>query len=138
MDKRYAVLRDAEYYGGDVQHPQGWEITVAILSDEEGETICIGTLDECSDWMGTLDDERHELSHGMAGYHYRIAEVLDDNAEYNHWTDAYVSWDGCPEGDDQETNCAWAEDEAYNNDGILYIANPTSSYGIIVDLSTEI
>lgn len=154
--KKYAVLKDVQYYHGDVQHTKGWDIKVAHISDETGVTICIGTLKECQDWMSTLDDGKHYLQHGEASYHYRIAEVLDANADYQGWIDTISDWDGCPseDGSDYDANCQWAEQQAYDNNGVLpvssilfslnshiidiHIAPAKDGHIILVDLNTQV
>lgn len=138
-EKRYAVLEDVGYYGGDVQHPSGWRLTVATIADNGNETDCIGTIDECNEWIEELNDGPTYLSHGQVSKSYRIAEILDDDADYQGWLDG-VDWDGCPseDGSDYDANAAWAEDRSYNNDGILPIASNDSSRLLLVDLSPAI
>jgi hypothetical protein len=136
--KKYAVITDTEYYGGDCQHPKGWSISVATTADEDGETICIGTLDECKIWLDEIYAGRIYLNHGEAGKSYRIAEIIDGDADYQSWLDSYISWSDCPAGDDYDVNTEWAETTTYNERGQLYIDHPAAPFGLIVDLSTEV
>lgn len=133
-DKLYAVIEDTTYYDGDCQHPQGWRISIASIGSEDGEDYCIGSIEECQDWLDRIYDGHIYLNHGEAGKSYRIAEIIDDNADYQSWIDSITNWDGCPEGDDYDINTAWAESQAYNNNGHLYINHPQGYYGLIVDL----
>lgn len=137
-ERQYAVLQDVGYFGGDCQHPSGWRLTVATVTDNGYETDCIGTLEECRDWLEELNNEATYLSHGQASKSYRIAEVLDDDADYQGWLDG-IDWDGCPsdDGSDYDANTAWAEDMAYNDDGVLPIAANNSSRLLLVDLDPE-
>lgn len=133
--RQYAVLEDVGYYANDCQHPSGWRLEVATITDKGNETDCIGTLEECVDWLGELNDETTYLSHGQASKSYRIAEILDEDADYQGWLDG-LDWDGCPseDGDDYDANTAWAEDRAYTNNGILPIASNNSSRLLLIDL----
>ena len=134
-NKMYAVVKDTQYYHGDVQHPSGYSLKVVSMSDEDSETRCVGALDECRQRMEELDQERHYLSHGEASYHYRIVEVLEEDADYQSWLDG-VDLDGCPseDGSDYDANCAWAEQQAYESDGILPIPDAISSL-VLVNLT---
>ncbi|MDP2815990.1 MAG: hypothetical protein Q8O19_04860, partial [Rectinemataceae bacterium] len=60
----------------DMQHPSGWNLSVAIRTDNGDETDCIGTREECEEWLEELNDEPTYLSHGQASKSYRIAEIL--------------------------------------------------------------
>lgn len=136
-EEKYAVLADVGYYGGDVQHPQGWSLSVAAVSDGDSDAIeCIGTLDECKNWLEQLNDEPTYLSHGQASQSYRMACIVEEDTDYQHWLDTYVDWDGCPseDGSDYDANVAWAEQQAYDNDGILPV-HGAGYYPILVDLS---
>jgi hypothetical protein len=140
-NKKYAVICDTEYYGGDCQHPKGWSVSVATYADEKGESPCIGTLEECRAWLDDIYDGRIYLNHGEAGKSYRIAEIIDDDAIYDSWIDSQ-SWDGCPyeepkNEEEHGANCEWAETKIYGNKGYLYINHHTNYNGLIVDLSTE-
>ena len=137
-EKKYAVIQDVEYYDGDCQHPKGWSVSVATYSDEKGEFPCIGTIEECQEWLYEIYNGRIYLNNGEAGKSYRIAEVMDDDAIYQAWLDTYISWDGCPEGDDYDVNTEWAETKTYEDKGLLYINHPNNYNGLIVDLSTEV
>jgi hypothetical protein len=138
-ERRYVVIEDVGYYDGDVQHPSGWQLSVASLTDNGDEIDCIGTLEECEGWLEDLNDEPTYLGHGQASKSYRIAEILDDDADYQGWLDG-EDWDGCPseDGSDYDANTAWAEDRAYQNDGILPIAANNSSRLLLIDLSPEV
>ena len=135
-DRQYAVLEDVTYYHGDIQHPMGWRLSVATIQDGGDEVDCIGTLDDCNDWLAQINDPPTYLSHGQAGKSYRIAEILDDDADYQGWLDSR-DWEGCPseDGSDYDGNTQWAEEQAYNNDSILPIASNNSSRLLLVDLS---
>lgn len=133
MEKKYAVIRDTEYYQGDSQHPEGWGVAIATICDESGEETCIGTLDECQAWEERLADESVYLSGNQAGYSYRVVEVIDDSANYQDWLDS-VDWEGCPEGQDYSADCRWAEECAYDTGGYLYVDNPAVYNGLIIDL----
>ena len=136
-EKKYAVIQDVEYYDGDCQHPKGWSVSVTTYADDKGEFPCIGTLEECQEWLDEIYNGRIYLNHGEAGKSYRIVEIIDDNADYQSWLDTYVSWTDCPEGDDFDVNTEWAETTTYNERGQIYISHPAAPYGLIVDLSTE-
>lgn len=106
---------------------------------------CIGTLAECEAWEADLNEGPCYLGNGEASGHTRIAEIVYTDADYQGWIDSIDSWDGCPSEDDSDydANTAWAEDQAYQRDGVLPIAGPlsngrnTDGYGnlILVDLS---
>ena len=130
MNKQYAVLKDVTYYGGNCQHPSGWGLSVAAVNGDD----CIGTLQDCKDWLDMLDDAPTYLDHGEAGKSYRIAEILDDDADYQSWVDA-VDWSDCPGNDDDyDGNCAWAEQIAYDNNEQLVIAQSDCSRLMLIDL----
>lgn len=134
MEEKYVVLQDIEYYGGNCQHPDGWELR--IETDGDGREL-VGSLEDCKDWMDEITDRPTYLSHGMAGYTHRIARVVDDNATYQDWLDL-VDWEGCPgDPDDYDDNCQWAATRAYETDDVIYIDSQTNSGGYIVDLNTD-
>lgn len=139
MDERkYAVIEDVGYYDGDVQHPSGWKLSVATLQDEGNEIDCIGTSEQCEEWLEEINDEPTYLSHGQASKSYRIAEILDDDADYQGWLDS-LDWEGCPskDGSDYDANTAWAEDRAYAQDGVLPIEANNSSRLLLINLTVE-
>lgn len=137
-EKKFAVLENATYYAGDCQHPSGWALSVATIVDRGAETDCIGTREECEEWLEQLNDEPTYLSHGQAGKSYLIAEIVDDDADYQTWLDG-LDWDGCPseDGSDYDANCAWAEDRAYQKDGILPIQHNNKSGLLLINLTVE-
>lgn len=137
-ERRYAVIEDVGYYDGDVQHPSGWRLSVATMPDNGNEVDCIGTLEECEAWLEELNDAPTYLSHGQASKSNRIAEILDDEADYQGWLDG-LDWDGCPseDGSDYDANTAWAEDRAYRQDGILPIPANNSSHLLLIKLTVE-
>lgn len=97
-------------------------------------TYCIGTLAECQDWMEALNDTPTYLSHGQAGKSHRIALILDDDADYQSWLDG-VDWADCPgDDDDYDGNTIWAEDRAYEFDGILPVQGNDGRL-LLVDLA---
>jgi hypothetical protein len=137
--EKYAVLEHVEYYGGDVQHPSGWGLEVATITDNSQyptDVVCIGSLDECQVWLEQLNAAPYYLSHGQAGQWYSIAEVLDDDTDYQSWLDS-LDWEGCPseDGSDYDANTAWAEDRAYYNKDILPIQYPGNSKLVLVNLT---
>ncbi len=137
MEKQqYAVIRDTSYYQGDCQHPRGWTVEIETIHPQE--EICIGTLKECEGWKEELESERCTFCHNEAGYTYKIVKVIESNIDYQHWLDAYVDWDGCPseDGSDYDANCDWAENQAYENDGTLFVFGyPYDYIGHVIDLS---
>lgn len=141
MEKTYAVIQDVEYYQGDCQHPKGWSIDIATYADEAGEFACIGTKEECQEWIDEIDRGNIYLNHGEAAKVYYVVEIADDDVDYQTWLDGQ-DWDRCPFEDPQDdeqiaANCDWAETKNYNNDGLLYIGHPDKYNGIIIDLSTK-
>ena len=136
--EEYTVIEDVSYYGGDCQHPSGWELTVATVNNEGNEEDCIGTLEECREWLDILNDKHTYLSHGQAGKSYRIASIEDEDADYNSWLDG-VDWDGWPseDGSDYDANTSWAEDKAYRHDGILPIADNQGRL-ILINISPDL
>jgi hypothetical protein len=134
--KTYAVLIDTGYYADDCQHPNGWELDVAMIPGED--TPAMGTLAEVARWMEEIDAEPTCLPHGAASCVTRIAEVVDDRADYQGWIDNVDSWDGCPspDGDDDDANTAWAEDQAYQSNGTIPVSVDWQYDPILVDLSS--
>jgi len=119
---QYVVLADTSYYLGDYQYPDGWRLTVAQVCEEGSYTDCIGTLEECQEWLEELNDAPTYLANGQAGETYRIARVLCEDANYQSWLDCQ-DWEGCPspDGEDYEANCRWAENAAYESNGELCV-----------------
>lgn len=126
------VLNDAGYYAGDCQHPQGWGVSVVSRCDDGVEMDYVGTLAQCQEWVDRLEEAPYYLNHNQASGVYRIAKLLDDDADYQGWLDR-VDWDGCPsaDGSNYEANCAWAEDQAYESNGALPISAPDGSVWLI-------
>ena len=127
--KKYAVITVIGYYQGDVQHPRGWDIKIANISNEEGETNCISTLDECKSWLDDISDNDNYLGYGQASKYSIIVEIIDDDIDYQSWLDTYVDWDSCPGGNNYDINCAWAEQQAYDNKDTLPV---TTADGMLV------
>ena len=139
-ENEYVVLKDTQYYSGNCQHPRGWGLSIASVYDNEQEIGCIGTLDECHNWTDILNAGNTYLGYGEAAYHYRIAEIDNgyNNPDYQEWLDQ-VDWDGCPneDGSDYDENCTWAEDQAYNSNGVIIVADDNCC-NYIVHLSPAI
>jgi hypothetical protein len=132
MDKTYTVIKDIKYYTGDCQHPNGYSITIARMSDLCNDLVCIGSMTECLGWLATLTSERQYLGHAEVSYDYRICDVVDNNADYQTWLDNYVDWDGCPSGD-YDDNCVWAAVENYKNNGVVPIDDSNGRL-LLIDL----
>lgn len=132
----YVVLDDAGYYAGDCQHPQGWGLSIVSGYDDGTETIYTGTLAQCREWVDRLEEVPYILDHNQASGVYRIAKLLDDDADYQGWLDG-LDWDGCPsaDGSDYDANVAWAEDQAYQSDGVIPVTGPNGEL-FLIDLST--
>lgn len=128
MDENtYAVVINTEYYAGAVQHPQGYALRIPERPDDEGRDYrpAVGTLAECRAWMAAMDDRPTCLDHGEASKVTRLTRVVDDDASYQGWLDV-LDWDGCPspDGSDYDANCAWAEERAWRDDGVLPVEGP--------------
>ena len=121
MDKQYAVIEETEYYKGDCQHLKGWELKIATMivigTGKNQELECIDSLEECERWLKDLRQGPTYLGHGQAGKSYWIAEVLNEDMDYQDWIESLNDWDGCPseDGSDYSANCEWAEDQAYRH-----------------------
>lgn len=136
MEKEYVVVRNAQYYTGDIQHPSGWSLRIMSISEEYDEIDCRGTLEECNEYKAVLDSEVKYIDNNMASYSYDIAEVdnsYGDPVEYQDWLDS-VDWEGCPseDGNDYEANCQWAEENAYDNNLSLPVADKDQQITVVI------
>ena len=139
-DRTYAVLIDTGYYDGDCQHPSGWSLRIAerdVAGHGQRIEHVIGSLADCQAWIAEEEEGPTYLAHGEVSQTLRIAEIVDRDADYQGWIDTIANWDGCPspDGSDYSANCAWAEDQAYQADGVLPVVANDGRELYLIDLS---
>lgn len=134
--EKYAVIYDIEYYQNDIQHPRAWEVGIEEIRFGE---VCIGTLEQCSEWLEEIYDGRIYLNNGEAGKSYRIAKIVEEDSDFNSYIDS-MDWNNCSFDDpkdeeEHQKNIDWKLTEIYNAKGYLYVSDPKGYYGYVVDLS---
>lgn len=112
----FAVIEDIEYYRLN-RNDRGWGIAIAGKPDGDDYDDCIGSRGECERWLSQLGGRRTYLNQNEASVIYRIVKVIDLDADYQAW----LNVQNCPRGLCENAKRIWAEDKAFDANGILPI-----------------